>query len=267
MFEGPLAGRAAAFAKRFANSIGPIETPPRAIRIESCQPEHVGLGTGTQLGLGVAKALACSWDCDRWTSSELAIKVGRGLRSSIGVHGFERGGLIAESGKLESDQIAPLLLQLPFPDDWRVVVAVPPCGSSMHGELERSAFERLKASEAEFGGELCRLIVQAMLPAVQQQRFREFSESVFEFNARVGEWFRPVQHGRYASRASEELVARIRSWGFAGVGQSSWGPALFAFAESEPQAEDLKSRLPLVESRIEHIWVARASAGAEITCE
>ena len=55
--RGPLADRAAEFARRLFQALGHPGDPPCRIQIESAPPEHVGLGTGTQLGLAVASAL------------------------------------------------------------------------------------------------------------------------------------------------------------------------------------------------------------------
>ncbi len=85
--SGPLAQRALTFARRLAQGTqqeaGDWNLPPRSLWIEQAAPEHVGLGTGTQLGLAVARALVVSWglECDLPT---LARRVGRGLRSALG---------------------------------------------------------------------------------------------------------------------------------------------------------------------------------------
>ena len=41
----------------------------------------------------------------------------------------------------------------------------------------------------------------------------------------------------------DELVQRIRTLGIEGVGQSSWGPSLFAVVPDEPSGNDLAARL------------------------
>src|SRR5205823_5114937 len=92
--EGPLAERALAFARRFATATQQEDVKtvpyPQRLQVEHSAPEHAGLGTGTQLGLAVGRALARAWglDLDVFT---VARRVGRGLRSAIGVYGFEQG--------------------------------------------------------------------------------------------------------------------------------------------------------------------------------
>src|SRR5262249_32050066 len=54
---GPLGPRALAFARQYAESTEQATTPCRIV-VHRIAPEHSGLGTGTQLGLAVARALA-----------------------------------------------------------------------------------------------------------------------------------------------------------------------------------------------------------------
>ena len=112
--EGPLAGRALEFARRFARSWRDEtgeEVPPRRLVVGRSAPEHAGLGTGTQLGLAVGRLLASACGL-AMSAPELARRVGRGGRSALGVHGFERGGLLVEAGKGNAR------VTLPF-DAWR----------------------------------------------------------------------------------------------------------------------------------------------------
>ena len=64
--EGPLADRALAFARRFADSIR-LERPDadlssQRLTVEQAPLEHIGLGVGTQLGLAVGQACARAWN-------------------------------------------------------------------------------------------------------------------------------------------------------------------------------------------------------------
>ena len=76
--------------------------------VERAPAEHTGLGVGTQLGLAIAKALAVASGEPELPSAELAMRVGRGERSAIGVHGFDRGGLLVDAGKLPGEAVSPL---------------------------------------------------------------------------------------------------------------------------------------------------------------
>ncbi len=247
--EGPLAERALIFAQRFAAASSREEQiavlPPHRLRIERIMPAHAGLGSGSQLGLSVARALAASWglSCDVAT---LARRVGRGLRSALGAHGFEQGGFLVESGKGAVEGLAPLVARQPFPETWRLVVALPPHhAEGLHGGGEVEAFARLTTNPAVFEATetLCRLVLLGLLPALVERDVDAFGEALHEFNARVGEAFAPVQGGVYASPRIAELVEFIRAQNIRGVGQSSWGPAVFAVSADAEHAEHLAAQL------------------------
>jgi beta-ribofuranosylaminobenzene 5'-phosphate synthase len=239
--EGPLAGRALTFACTFARGVA--EGPPQRLVVEQAAPEHAGLGTGTQLGLAVARLLAAAWGLDLG-AAELARRVGRGLRSALGVYGFEQGGFLVESGKRGDDGLSPLAARVAFPEAWRVVLALPRQAPGLHGPDELGAFRQLAESAAVVPTDaLCRLVLLGMLPALAEGDLGAFGEALFDFNARVGEAFARVQGGPYAGPRVAELVAFVRGQGVRGVGQSSWGPAVFAAVGGDERAADLAGRV------------------------
>jgi beta-RFAP synthase len=245
---GPLAERALAFAQRYAAAV--CQQSPgfalssQTIVVEHAPPEHTGLGTGTQLGLAVARALANAWGLDE-TPAILARRIGRGLRSALGVHGFEHGGFLVEGGKRVADDLSPLVARAPFPEAWRVVLVLPSQRTGLHGPTESEAFSRLAQHPLEHRqtGALCRLVLLGLLPALLEADFGTFGEALYDFNARSGEMFVPVQGGIYATPAIAEIVAFVRRLGVKGVGQSSWGPTTFAVVENDDRAMDLARRL------------------------
>jgi beta-RFAP synthase len=193
----------------------------------------------------VARALATAAGLESEDAVDLAGRVGRGARSALGVHGFDRGGFLVEAGKRGEKGVAPLVVCCPFPEMWRVVVVLPPWGQGLHGEEERRAVKELglRPPPPETTDRLCRLVLLGMLPALAEQDLNAFGEAVYEFNRRVGEMFRPVQRGIYAHPGIEEMVAFIREQGVAGVGQSSWGPGTFAILGGDAAAEELAGHL------------------------
>jgi beta-ribofuranosylaminobenzene 5'-phosphate synthase len=263
--RGPMADRALDFARRFAATLPPDVVAPHSILIEEGPPEHCGLGTGTQLGISIAKALAIACGRCEWNSVELAKRVGRGLRSAVGIHGFDRGGLIVEGGKRDGDAVATLLACEELPDDWRVIVMVPKSEPGLHGTAERLAFDQLLGDgESRLSETLCRLVLLGMLPALRERDCRSFGEALYDFNARVGEQFSKAQGGRYASLLCTRIVEFIRKQGIAGVGQSSWGPALFAVVEDETRSLSLARQIENLHGGAVRLWVTRPSRGAVV---
>ncbi len=234
---GPAALRALAFAQTFTATLPVDEQSPFALEVEQCPEAHAGLGSGTALALAVARAIAVEIGHGAWQAVELAKRVGRGERSAVGVHGFQHGGLIVEAGKTSAERLGSLVGAYDFPSDWRVVLARPASDAAWHGSRERLAFECLtRGNPTEL---LWRLVTTGLLPALQSKDFDAFAEALFEYNARSGEAFADQQGGVYAGPAVADLVARLREHGMRGVGQSSWGPTVFALARDLEEAQDL----------------------------
>jgi beta-ribofuranosylaminobenzene 5'-phosphate synthase len=234
---GPLAQRALHFARTYCDAVG-IEEAIQ-LRVESAAPEHAGLGTGTQLGLAVARAIAELTDRRERDASTLARCVGRGRRSAIGVHGFELGGFLVEGGKTSDAAISPLLLRHDFPDDWHILLVTPRDWQGSHGRREIEAFSDLATQERDDRSTetLCRLVLLGLLPALMERDFPAFGEALYDFNRRAGEMFQPAQGGLYAHPRIEEIVKILRGAGVKGVGQSSWGPTIFAVVAAEQMTE------------------------------
>src|SRR6185369_9568677 len=90
---GQCAVLAVDYARRWA-TFHQRQLPSCYLTIEQAIPQHAGLGSGTQLALAVAAALNAFAGLPSQTPTELALSVGRGLRSAVGTYGFVFGGLI-----------------------------------------------------------------------------------------------------------------------------------------------------------------------------
>ena len=223
----------------------PLAIPGAAIEIVQAPRSHTGLGTGTQLAMAVAHALA-----KLYTESgqdlgvnELAALVGRGARSAIGAHGFFHGGLIIEGGKRHHDDLSPMLVQQSFPPAWRLVLICPDRLVGIHGKLEKQAFAKMPPSPQEVTGQMCRLVLMGILPAIIERDLAGFSRALYELQQRVGKCFASAQGGIFADPLLERIVTFIRAQGIEGVGQSSWGPTLYAVTENEATAQSLADHL------------------------
>lgn len=239
--RGPDAERAADFARRFLAfhqlASGAHLTVHRAI------PSHTGLGSGTQLGLSVARALA---ELNGLPTDvvELARAVARGKRSAIGTWTFAAGGFIVEGGRRPgSEEIAPLLARFAIPDSWRCVVAIPHGSRGLSGEAEAKAFQQLPAPRDSEVERVSHLVLMQLLPALVEGDLPSFGDALSTVQRITGAWFAAQQGGVFASGPAERLVADMASGGAAGVGQSSWGPAVYGLIEGEPAAGELADRV------------------------
>ena len=238
--DGADSERAAEFARRFLSYHG-LRGGVR-LSVHRGIPPHSGLGSGTQLGLAVARALAelhgLPTDAPR-----LARAVSRGERSAIGTWAFEYGGFIVEGGRREgSGEIAPLLVRLPVPESWRCVIAVPPGDPGLSGEAESAAFRRLPPPSERDVERVSHLVLMQLLPALVEGDLPGFGSALTTVQRVTGAWFAPEQGGTFAPGQTATLVARLAEWGALGVGQSSWGPAVYGLVDSEPVGRALAER-------------------------
>jgi beta-RFAP synthase len=248
------------------------------VQLVEAIPAHAGFGAGTQLALAVA--LAAARAAGRPISiRELARRLGRGQRSGIGVAAFERGGLVIDAGhpaeeggeataaKADGPEPPPVIFQHPLPDDWHFVLATPRAAPGLSGQSERQAFRDLPPMDAERVGRICRLTLMQVAPAVLTGDIRSFGSAITEIQEAVGQYFAPYQGGRFASRTGCEVTELARAHGADAVGQSSWGPTVFALVGSAARARALADSLRgAFGDRLAWVDVSRArNRGA--TCE
>jgi beta-RFAP synthase len=244
---GPMAARAAEFARRFARLANErrLGTPlhSASIHVVRHPRPHTGLGTGTQLGMAVARALAELIGRDDLGPHDLADLVGRGRRSAIGTHGFFHGGFIVEGGKRRPGDLSPMVLQQPFPDDWRIVLITPTRLTGINGEKESHAFQQMQPIPQAVTDRMCRLTLLGLVPALIERDLPTFSQSLFDLQQQVGACFAAAQSGVYADPMLAEIVSFVRGAGVSGVGQSSWGPTLYAVVADEQKAQQLATQV------------------------
>jgi beta-RFAP synthase len=223
--------------------------PAVAVRLLETIPAHAGFGAGTQLGLAVALA-AVRASGRPVPIRDLARRLGRGQRSGIGIAAFEHGGLVIDAGHrtgLGPDaggpEPPPVVFQHPLPDDWRFVLATPRAEPGLSGDAERRAFETLPPMDAERVGRICRLTLMQVAPAALTADIATFGAAITEIQAIVGDYFAPCQGGRYATRVGCDVADLALARGARGVGQSSWGPTVFALVAGDAEGHALADAL------------------------
>lgn len=277
--RGPLADRALQFARQCVvdGGEGPL---PCTIDVVSAPRSHMGLGSGTQLGLAVAAALEALAPVPdaagsgrgsaagspsrepgriagerRFSEREaigLARVSGRGRRSCVGVYGFGGGGLIVEAGRvvattsIKEDDAArpfsPLVARVHLPEAWCCVLLIRRDAVGLHGEAERTAFGALPPMAREVSAELARIALLELVPAATEGRFAEFSNAVRRYGQLAGVPFEPAAHAVPHAAATTALLDALADMG-APAAQSSWGPAVMACCDSSAAARSLVDRL------------------------
>ena len=253
--EGEEAERLLLFARRFLDRHG-IQGGAW-LRAHRAIPAHSGLGSGTQLALATARALAALFERP-FDVPGLAEATGRAQRSAIGTWAFEQGGFLLEGGRaVPGNGPAPLLLRRPMPAEWRCVVAIPDVPPGLTGSAEEEAFRNLPAPPADLAGRVAHLILMVLLPALVEEDLTTFGFGLTEIQRLVGEMFRPIQGEHFAHPLVAEVVAELLAGGAAGAGQSSWGPAVYGLVRGDEAARSLARR---VEDRLEGRGVVLATA-------
>ena len=211
---------------------------PLHLRIVQVLPAHAGFGSGTQLALAIGRAFAL-WHSLGVPTATLAQWLGRGLRSGIGIAGFDHGGLIVDGGPSANGAPAPVLSRIPLPDAWRVLIVQDSAQKGLSGDEERKRIAGLPPLPRALAAELCHQVLMRVLPGAATADFASFAQGVLHVQQVLGEHFAPAQGGRiFAS----EAVGRLLGWALqaehvAAIGQSSWGPTGFAILPSQARAQ------------------------------
>jgi beta-ribofuranosylaminobenzene 5'-phosphate synthase len=213
------------------------------LQVHRALPAHAGLGSGTQLALALGRALAELFEIALDTPA-LARAVGRARRSAIGTWTFDKGGLVVEGGRpRDGAECGPLIARLPFPPDWRCIVAIPEGVAGLSGTTEEEAFSRLPPPPEREVEHLAHVVLMALLPALADGDLIAFGAALSEVQQLTGRWFAEVQGSTFAPGPSEDLVRRMVEWGACGVGQSSWGPTVYGIVRGDDAAHQLAANV------------------------
>jgi len=237
----------AALTQRVLQFVGRIrEACPRlpSLRIHVPQfiPSHHGLGSGTQLAIAIGAAISRLAHL-KLTPSEIAVATGRGRRSAIGVHGFERGGFIVDGGHSGQAELGTLQRRIAVPEEWRVVLVLPNDTDGLSGSAELQAFRDLPTMPPAISRSLREIVDQHIVPSLQSADFGTFSSCLHEFGQQIGRFFAAVQGGTYRSPIAASIADELNETGPHAVVQSSWGPTVAVFAPNENQANALAASL------------------------
>lgn len=236
--HGPSSERAGRYAHHLLETLG-IQQGVE-ITVDQSIPDHAGLGSGTQMALAVGHAIHALFGLTVKTP-QIAAQMRRGRRSGIGIGGFDHGGFMVDSGVGDQGAPPPLTTQMAFPDSWRLLLVMDGRDQGLHGQQEVEAFRRLPPFPREQAAHLCHLTLMQILPGIREQRLDPVATGIAELQRCVGDHFAAAQGGRYTSPAVAELLAWAESLGYAGVGQSSWGPTGFILLPDHDTAVRLQA--------------------------
>lgn len=233
--EGPDAERALLAQRRLLEAWG---GPPSHVIVEQTIPAHVGLGSGTQLGLAVGAGLARLRGRTA-TAPEIGRLLLRGARSGIGIGAFATGGFLLDGGKGADEAPPPIVAHQDFPEAWRVILVLDDRRRGLSGRAELAAFEALPDFPPERAAHLCRLALMRLLPGLATRDIAAVGAAIGEIQRLVGDHFAAAQGGRFSSPRVRAVLDWLLAEGVAGVGQSSWGPTGFGILDDAARASFL----------------------------
>jgi beta-RFAP synthase len=236
--HGPQAERATAFAQRIRTAFG--HSGGLEVEVREAIPSHIGLGSGTKLGLAIARGIAeLAGLATR--PEQLAEASGRGARSSVGCWTFAAPGVVLEAGVTGTGSISPLVARHLVPDGWRCVLALPRDGQGLSGDAEERFFAALH-QQATSEPRVARLLLTALLPGLMTGDIDEFGAALTEIQREVGSMFAARQGGVFHPRAAP-VVEALEALGVGAVGQSSWGPTVYGIVAGEQRAAEVADGL------------------------
>ncbi len=241
-----------------------FENLPVSIQYRASAPRHCGFGSGTQNALAIALALNEWFKLSVNGPAALAKLMDRGKRSAIGTFGFFEGGFLVDRGKKEDHELSQLDLQVDFPD-WPILLLSFKSLQGVHGKRETAAFRQIPPASPTRRQQMIEIVKQAIAPAVVQGDYDLFGDAVFEYGRTSGNEYAEIQGGDFQSAEVEKLVYSIRHKGVSAVGQSSWGPCVFAVARDDETANQLQQELSTeYRDSLDIIRTQALNRGAEI---
>ena len=213
---------------------------PLRLRLVRLLPVHAGFGSGTQLALAIGRAFA-HWHGLDVSTPTLAHWLRRGLRSGVGIAGFDQGGLLVDGGPGVDGAAASMLARLPLPAAWRVLVVQDGGHQGLSGTDELCAMATLAPLPQALAADICHQVLMRVLPGAAGAEFAPFAAGITRIQQVLGEHFASAQGGSaFTSAAVGRLIQWVAQHGEpAATGQSSWGPTGFAILPSQAQAEAL----------------------------
>ena len=165
----------------------------------------------------------------------------------MGTYCFDHGGYNLDAGRLFPSEkssvgpgenyaypnLPPLVSHMPVPE-WPLCIAIPKHGEVVCGGKETALFRAYTPIPVNEVDEQCKWILKCLLPALLTEDFEAFCLAV-ERGMELGFRAREIRtYGEF----QREAMDRMRSAGLRGVGMTSFGPALFGFADSPEAARD-----------------------------
>ena len=219
------------------------------IEVRESIPRHVGLGSTTQLMLSTGVALSRIHGLS-YTVRELAVKLGRGFVSGIGIACFEKGGFVVDSGRRSStgrlykprtvDDLPKPVIQVSVPEEWYFIIVLPVGRRGLEDNREEQLLDKPEKPPVEIQLEIYRSFLLGILPGILNNDPVLFGKALSRIQELVGKYFSKHQGGVFCCRETEEAINILRKHGVLGYGQSSWGPVAYGLVYGRENASRIR---------------------------
>ena len=259
--KGKSLNKASLFLNRFCRKIK--LKPNFFLNVEKTSPQHIGLGSGTQLALSIGKAIS-----DLNNLNLKIEKIGkilnRSYRSNVGLINFKYGGFLIDL-KIKN-KFFTNIDKVFFPEDWKIIL-IKDSKQGLHGKNEIDAFKKTKKFPKINNVRLTDLVLLKIYPSLIENNFNEFSKAITNLQNIMGNYFNVLQGGVFSSQAVSCVLSFLEIENIIGYGQTSWGPSGFAFFPNIKKAAQMKTKLKKRFSscnNLEFIICSGKNSGAEI---
>ena len=207
--------------------------------VHQTYPPHSGFGSGTQIAVSTAHLITETMGIEI-ASRELSSIVGRGGTSGIGTFTHDLGGFIVDGGHSVEEKPgflpsgaskakpATLIARYEFPEDWKILIAIPKVNKHMNGQDEVNVFQDCCPIPKDEVDKVSHLILMNLIPFMLEKNIKEFGWCVSELQ-KVG--FNKLEHSLDDSFLP--TMKAIEDAGAYGVGISSFGPVLYTVFDDE----------------------------------
>lgn len=207
-------------------------------------PPHVGLGSMTQMSLGVAYS-TLKFENMKIDVKKLAEIMGRGGTSGIGTYAFIGGGFILDGGhsrKVKNDFLPshfskvpppPLLFRASFPRRWVFLLVIPPLKKT-YGKKEKRIFKNVCPISKREVEETCRIVLMKILPGIVEKNINDVGEGLTMIQ-KIG--FKRIEN-KLLGKKNDELQKILLKCDAYGVGLSSFGPTVYSLFENTKEAKN-----------------------------
>jgi beta-ribofuranosylaminobenzene 5'-phosphate synthase len=233
-------------------------------------PQHAGFGSQTSLSMAIVAAVNHLFNLQK-TRPDQQLLSGRGGASGVGLHCFFDGGIVWDGGHKRSEitalhpsgaskpsSIPPMMLRVPFPDSWKVVL-VAPKGSNVSGQDEIDFFRKNTPVDRREALETIACMYHGLLPSFVEVDYASLAESLKQLHA----WAFKKAELALQPAISQAAVRKLHELGYA-AGVSSMGPLIYVIRPQEDLALESIRACFAEESINELKVVAGFNSGFEI---